>query len=190
MGLFGIENRGYGRGTIFLALSLGIMLVFQGCKPGLDKATSFKTVFHHYREQESIVAISFPPGLVGLFLNENDAGQSELKQLFQDLSTFRMLSCGQGLQDAEPAEELRKTVIEFTGRNDFSDLFRLQTSDEDLFIRILEKDGTIREAILMLGSENSFFVIDLTGNIDPAFFKRLAEGGQLQSLINLADLNI
>lgn len=189
MGLSGIKNREYGRGTIFMAFCLCAVTVLQGCKPGLEKATSFKTVFDHYREQENIVAISFPPGLVGLFLSD-DSGQAELKKLFQDLSTFRMLSCEQGMQDAGLAEEMRKTVSEFTSRNQFSDLFRLQTSDEDIFIRILEKDGTVREAILMLGSENSFFVIDLRGNIDPAFFTRLAEGGQLQSLINLADIDI
>lgn len=184
--IVGHEN---GPGSIFMVLYFCALLIIPGCKPGLEKATSFKTVFDHYRDRENIVAISFPPGLVGLFLSDNDPGQADLKKLLQELSAFRMLSCKEGMQDSVLSEELRRTVSDFTRRNQYDDLFHMQTADEDIFIRIQEKNGTIREAILMLGSENNFFVIDLRGNINPEHFTRLAQEGQLQSLINLAEID-
>jgi hypothetical protein len=178
-----------GLSAFFMAFFITALVAFPGCRPGPERAKSFKTIFDHYRERENIVAISFPPGLVGMFLSENDPDQAELKSLFQELSTFRMLSLEEGTHDSGLSGELRTTVMEFTNRNQFADLFRMQTAGEDIFIRILEKDGAIREAILMFGSENTFFVADLRGNIDPVHFKRLAEDGQLQSLINLTGIN-
>jgi hypothetical protein len=58
-----------------------------------------------------------------------------------------------------------------------------------MFIRIQEKDGMVREAILMIDSENSFAVIDLRGNIDIKHFTRLVEGGYLNDLTELSELD-
>ncbi|MFC2116900.1 DUF4252 domain-containing protein [Bacteroidota bacterium] len=160
-----------------------------GCSPSLEKTSSFKTIFDHYRDKDSILAISFPPGLVGLFLSESDPGQAELKKLMQELSSFRMLSTEEGSLEPDLAEELRITVSEFTSRNGFQDRFRMQTADEDIFIRIREKDGVVREAILMLGADDSFFVINLKGNISSDLFTRLVEGGYLDELTSLAKID-
>lgn len=172
-----------------MGLVLIAVLLPAGCKPSLEKTASFKAVFNHYRDREDIVAISFPPGLVGLFLSDNDPGQAELKKLMQELSAFRMLSVKEGSLDADLEEELRSTVNGFTERNEFQDLFRMQTGGEDIFIRIQEKNGMVREAILMLSVAESFFVIDLRGNISLAHFTRLAEGGYLDELTSLAKID-
>jgi hypothetical protein len=184
-----ISGHEKGLPAFFMAFFITAIAAFPGCMPGPERAKSFKTIFDHYREKENIVAISFPPALVGMFLSENDPDQAGLKSLFQELSTFRMLSVEEGTNDSGLSDELQSTVMGFTSRNQFEDLFRMQTAGEDIFIRVLEKDGAIREAILMFGSENTFFVADLRGNIDPVYFKRLAEGGQLQSLLNLTEIN-
>ena len=81
-------------------------------------------------------------------------------------------------------------VTDFTERNEFQDLFRLQSSGEDMFIRIQEKDGIVQEAILMIDSDESFAVIDLRGNIDIKHFTRLVEGGYLNDLTELSELNL
>jgi len=190
MNRIGIQGHDKGLPAFIMALFMAALLVFPGCSPGPDKATSFKTVFDHYRDREKITAISFPPGLVGLFLSKNNPEQAELKGLLQDLSSFHMLSVEEGAQDYSLAGELRSTVNDYTIRNHFQDLFRMQADGEDIFIRIKEKDGTIREAVLMFAAEDSFFVIDLRGNIDIQHFTRLAENGQLKSLINLTGLDL
>jgi hypothetical protein len=59
-----------------------------------------------------------------------------------------------------------------------------------MFIRIQEKDGMVREAILMMDANDSFAVIDLRGNIDLKHFTRLVEGGYLQDLIGLSELDL
>lgn len=166
------------------------LLLPTGCSPNLEEARSFKILFDHYREYEEVTAISFPPGLVGLFLNGEDRELAELKTLMQELSSFRLLSVKGSGHDTQTASELREAVSNYTLRNRFEDLFRMQTAEEDIFIRIQEKDGSIREAILMFGSGEEFFVIDLRGNIEPEHFTSLAQSGFLTELAQLSEVDI
>ena len=135
------------------------------------------------------MAISLPPGLLSLVLPEDDPEMSELKKLMGELSSFRMLSVNMKTNE-ELTVELRTAVTEYTYRNEFSDLLRLQKGEEDIYIKILEKDETVREAILMMSSDNDFFVIDLRGNISMEHFTKLAEGGYLNELTTLSDFNL
>jgi hypothetical protein len=148
-----ISGHGNGSSSVLLAFFLALLLV-QGCGRGPGQASSFKVIFDRYRDREGILAVSFPPGLVGIFLNENDPDQAALKGLFSELSTFRMLSVQEGSQDEMLLGELKTTVTEFTQQKLFTDLFRVQTAGEDIFIRVKEDDGKIREAILMFGASN------------------------------------
>jgi hypothetical protein len=177
--------------TLSFSIFLGLffLILVQGCSPSLEKAKSFKTVFDHYREVDGISAIGFPPGLVGLFLSEDDPEQAELKKLIRELSAFRMLYTDGGTQDFELAGELRAAVSDFTYRNQFEDLFRMQADGGDLFIRIQEKDGFVREAILMMYSEDQLFVVDLRGNISLEHFSGFIEAGHAGALTELADID-
>jgi len=178
----------------FTILSSSLLLLFllsclSGCSSNLEKTRSFKTIFDHYRDKDGVGAIGFPPGLLSLVLDQDDAEQGELKGLMKELSSFNMLFVEEGSEAIELKEELSTVVRDFTGRNEFQDLFRLQSGGEDMFIRIQEKDGIVREAILMIDSDESFTVIDLRGNIDMKHFTRLVEGGYLNDLTELSEFD-
>jgi hypothetical protein len=167
-------------------LFLGLL----GCQSNLEKARSFKPIFDHYRARDGVVAIGFPPGLLSLVMNGDDPDQVELKGLMKELSSFSMLMVEEGAGAADLREDLATTVTDFTSRNGFQDLFRLQSGGDDMFIRIQEKEGMVREAVLMMDSEDSFVVIDLRGNIDLKHFTRLVEGGYLNELTELSELDL
>ena len=112
-----------------------------------------------------------------------------LKGLMKELSSFSMLVVEDGSTAMDLKEDLSTTVADFTGRNEFQDLFRLQSGGEDMFIRIQEKEGWVREAVLMMDSDDGFVVIDLRGNIDIKYFTRLVEGGYLNKLTELSALD-
>jgi len=197
----GYKDPGKGRGfalslLVFFLITLHII---PGCTSNPQEARSFKTLFDHYRVQENVDAISFPPGLVGLFLSDSDPDQAELKKLMQELSSFRMLSLNESSAETSSAsdafagdtqfEEIKTSVMEFTRRNEFQDLFRMQSGGQDIFLRIKEKDGMVREAVLMMEGDEIFFIIDLRGNISLDHFTKLAEGGYLDELTGLSNLN-
>jgi hypothetical protein len=171
---------------------LGLFLLFflSGCSSSLEKTRSFKTIFDHYRDKEGVGAIGFPPGLLSLVLNQDDPEQGELKGLMKELSSFSMLFLEEGVDAGDVKNDLSSVVTDFTNRNEFQDLFRLQSDGDDMFIRIQEKDGIVREVVLMIDSDESFAVIDLKGNIDIKHFTRLVEGGYLQELTQLSDLDL
>lgn len=176
--------------SLFTYLLLLVLLSgLSACSSNVEKSRSFKTIFDHYRARDGVGAIGFPPGLLSLVLDQDDSEQGELKALMKELSSFNMLFLEEDSEAGDLKEELSTVVTDFTRRNEFQDLFRLQSGGEDMFIRIQEKDGMVREAILMIDSENSFAVIDLRGNIDIKHFTRLVEGGYLNDLTELSELD-
>ncbi len=114
-----------------------MLLFFSSCGRGPEKAASFKAIFDHYRSDEDVVAVSLPPGLLGLLLPGEDPEMAELKELMGELSSFRMLSVEANSSSSEITGELRSAVNDFTYREEFSDLFRLQNGQDDIHIRIL-----------------------------------------------------
>ncbi len=145
-----------------LVLALVVMYTVPACMYDPGGAGSFKSVFDHYRDQDNVEAISFPPGLVSIFLDDSDPEQAELKKLMKELSSFRMLSLNDGSSgpetgDLTQVEEMKETILEFTSENEFQDLIRIQSDGQDIFIRIREKDGLVKEAILMMECRRQFF---------------------------------
>ena len=170
-------------------LLLFLLSSLSGCSSNMEKSRSFKTIFDHYRNKDGVGAIGFPPGLLSLVLDQDDPEQGELKGLMKELSSFSMLFVEEGSEAGGLKEDLSTVVTDFTNRNEFQDLFRLQSGGDDMFIRIQEKDGMVQEAILMIDSDESFAVIDLRGNIDIKHFSRLVEGGYLQDLTELSEFD-
>lgn len=161
-----------------------LMLLQMSCSTTPEKATSFKAIFDHYKSREGIVALSLPPGLMSLVIPEDGHEMSEMKDLMGELSSFRMLTVDKASE--ELCGELRSLVTDFTYRKDFSDLFRLQGGEGDIFIRILEDEHSIREAVLMFSNDGEFLVVDLRGNISMELFTGLMEEGHLAGIGNLA----
>ncbi len=175
--------------NIKLLVPLLLLSLLAGCTSNLEKSRSFKTIFNHYRDKEGVAAIGFPPGLLSLVLDQDDPDQGELKELMKELSSFNMLIVEEGLQTDDLRKDLSTVVTDFTRRNEFQDLFRIQSGEDDMFIRIQEKEGVVREAILMINTDDSFAVIDLRGNIEIKHFTRLVEEGYLQELTQLSELD-
>jgi hypothetical protein len=173
-----------------LVLVIFTLMALPECKPPLEKAKSFKAVFDNYRDREHVIAISFPPGMVGIFLDDEEPGQAELKELFRELSAFRMLSLEGGQHNSTLAEELGMDINEFTAGNGFQDLVRIRSAGEEVNIMIQETDGIIREAIISMDTDEDFIVIGLRGNISADLFARLVEGGYIQELTGLSGIDL
>jgi hypothetical protein len=171
--------------VLVYALFLGLI----GCTVKPEEASSFKSIFDHYRQVDGITAISFPPSLIGLFLSEEDTDQAEMKKLMQELSAFRMLVLDSQSGREDLLAELRSNVTRFTSRREYQDLFRMQTADEDIFIRILEKNDIVSNVVLMITADDRFFVMQLKGNIQLKHLTRLVEGGYIEDLTGLSELD-
>jgi len=167
----------------FLTLYLGICF---SCTYDLTKTDSFRDIFDHYRSKQGILAFSVPPALFSIILNHAEEGEtselSEFSELLKDLSAFRMIILETDDQFVTRKDELSEVIFSFTQRNGYNDLFRIQSEDDNIAIKILEGKETIKEAILVISSDDSFTVINLRGNIRPDHFRKLAESGIFEDL--------
>jgi len=168
--------------TLFLILLIQITCL--GCTPDLDKASSFKTIFNHYRTGEEVIAISLPPSLISLVMQQ--AGEeNELMQLFRDLSSFSLLTLERQKTPQETYDEFGKVLKSYSVNNHFVDMFFVNSAAEEFYIKVREKDDHIQEALIVIGSPDSYTAIDLRGNIDPKLLTNLAEQGGLMDILEL-----
>jgi len=153
----------------------------QSCTSNIHETSSFKDIFDHYRSQSGIVAFSVPPALFGLLMdNVSDSSMNDFTSLLKDLSAFRMIVLENENQFDAKKKEIFDVVYQFTVRNEFNDFFTMRGGQDDLIIKVRDKDNTIQEAVILLGAEDSFTVVNLKGNIRPEYFTRLAESGFLE----------
>ena len=168
--------------TVFL-ISL-LQFACWGCTPDPGQASSFKTIFNHYRTGEEVLAISIPPSLVSLVMQQ--AGdENELLNLFRELSSFSMLAMERRNTPEVIFEEFGSVLRSYASNNDFEDMFFVNNSGEEYYIKVQEKEDHIREALIVFGSAESITAINLRGNINPRLLIRLAEQGDLLELLNL-----
>ena len=105
---------------------------------------------------------------------------NDFTSLLKDLSAFRMIVLENENQFDAKKKEIFDVVYQFTVRNEFNDFFTMRGGQDDLIIKVRDKDNTIQEAVILLGAEDSFTVVNLKGNIRPEYFTRLAESGFLE----------
>ena len=160
------------------------------CTSNIHKTSSFKDIFDHYRSQSGIVAFSVPPALFSLLLNQaDDNNLNDLSDLLKDLSAFRMIVLEDENQFESKRDELFDVVNQFTVRNEYNDFFVMRGGQEDLVIKVRENNNTIQEAIIIIGAEDSFTVVNLKGAIRPEYFTRLAESGFLEEFSDFQPWN-
>jgi len=164
-----------------LFLSIGI----NSCTQDIHKTSSFKDIFDHYRSQQGVVAFSVPPALVSLVLEHAaDSNLNDFNSLLKDLSAFRMIILEERKNFKSRKDELFDVVYQFTIRNEFNDFFVLRGGRDDLVIKVRENNNTIQEAIILIGAEDSFTVVNLKGKISPEYFSRLEESGFMEEFSN------
>ena len=173
--------------TVFTRTSI-LILLFQftgwGCAPDPGKASSFKTIFNHYRAGDEVIAISLPPSLISIVMQQ--AGEeNELLQLFRDLSSFSLLTLERQKTPPATYEEFMAVLKSYSRNNHFVDMFFVNSSDEEFYIKVREKDDHIQEALIVIGGIDSYTAIDLRGNIDPKLLTNLAEQGALLEILDL-----
>ncbi len=153
------------------------------CTSNIHKTSSFKDIFDYYRSQSGIVAYSVPPALFSLILDQADDNDlTDFSSLLKDLSAFRMIVLENEPQFEARKDELFDVVYQFTVRNEYNDFFAMRGSQEDIIIKVRDNNNTIQEAIIIIGAEDSFTVVNLKGNIRPEYFTRLAESGFLEEI--------
>ena len=166
-----------------MILSLSILAA---CTQDPGNARNFRVIFDHYRSAEHVMAVSFPPSLALLVMGDDHEADGS-RSLMQDLSAFHMLIVDEG--GTAIRKSLSEDVQNYTLRQGFEDLFRIQQGGGDIFIKILESEGFVNESVLMFGQEDGLVVLNLRGNISLDHFTALANNGTLESLSSLIELD-
>jgi len=168
-----------------LYLLCSIICLFISCTTDIHKTESFRDIFDFYRNQEGVMAFSFPPSLIGLILDQGENDDDEMVSLMKDLSAFRIISLKDTGINQNITNDMFQVINDFTIRNGFNDFFVVRSSEENIIIRVMESEDMISEAIIMFSEDNGLTVINLKGNIKPENVAKLIDSEVFQDLEEL-----
>ena len=171
------------RPRLLFSLLVIIQTVIFSCSSSIFETNSFKDIFDHYRDKEDILALSLPPSLISLVMPDDD--ETGLRNLFRNLSSFSMLVIDENSASEEVAAELYAVTTSYAERNNFENLIFVNQSGEQFYIKVLEKNEIITEALIVIGGQDALTAINLRGNIDPEMLTGLAEQGALLDIPGL-----
>ena len=153
-----------------LILALGLSLFAQ--------PAGFDRLYYSYKGEEGVVAIRIPGFLMRLAGSIADLDQEE-KQLLRSLRSVTVLT----IEDAElyPDVNFTEEVNLTNMRGGFKLLLEVHDGEEDVMIAAREKNGKIKDLIVVVGGDENVLV-HVRGRMESDLMENLAEVAGVEEL--------
>jgi hypothetical protein len=169
-----------------IAFPIFISLVFNlSCKEKQHKLESSFDIYKNYRERGIGTLFTVPPGLASIFLDSDQAGNVELKDLLSDINHLSFLII--------PNKYEIKENIYFTEISDlldeinFVDLAMVNNGNEIVKVKILHGDKEqIVEMVILVANYDNFFSVSFKGDIQ---IDKIANLTKPENMVAVSNLN-
>lgn len=139
--------------------------------------------FQQYAEDETFSSVYISGAMLRLLgRSDTNPEEKELRESFNQLRGLRILAA-----DSLPdGMRYYRDVVATLERESYEELMKIQEDGEKVLFLIKQKDEEVIEELLMLvGSEEQFFMLSFIGNIDLEAISRLAEGMDIEGMESL-----
>jgi hypothetical protein len=154
-----------------IALFTAVLLV------GIINAQSLvSTEFSDYESNENFTRVSISKKMFELIANL-DPDDDDEKDLIESVSRLDGLKIIVADSSENPAALYKETMKRIPNR--FEELMTVNDESEKIIFMIDEKDGVVKELIMVLKGDNEFVLLDLFGDID------LNEVAKISSKMNI-----
>ena len=126
-----------------------------------DAITKF---FSKYQNDDSFTQINITGRMFSLFTNF-EAEDEEDQEMIDAVSKVKGLKI-LAKEDIANGQELYNEAFRLIDSNEYEELMTIREKDSDMKFLIKEKNGIIAELLMVIGSEDSFFLLSLVGDID------------------------
>ena len=144
---------------LLIALISGLGLSCQG-----DRSTG-EIVMAGYENMEGVYTIKVPPGLVAVFFTGNE--NQELKEAMKNMESVKLMLVDINKSKSKDIKEFSSEFKQKLMEGGFTELLTINDSGEKISIMMLEDEESIREMMALIISQDEFFGMSLTGEIDP-----------------------
>ncbi len=149
-----------------------------------DAITKF---FSKYQNDDSFTQINITGRMFSLFTNF-EAEDEEDQEMIDAVSKVKGLKI-LAKEDIANGQELYNEAFRLIDSNEYEELMTIREKDSDMKFLIKEKNGIIAELLMVIGSEDSFFLLSLVGDIDLKQISKLSKSMDIDGFENLQNID-
>jgi len=144
----------------------------------------FDRLYYEYKGEEGVVALKIPGFVMKLAGSMADLDREE-KALLKSLRSVTVLTIEEG--HLYPGVNFTKEINLSNMRGGYKMLMEVHDGDEDVIIAAREKDGKLRDLIVVVGGDENVLV-HVRGRMDSDLLENLAEVAGVDELHFTAQL--
>jgi hypothetical protein len=146
---------------LFPILFLLAVVFISGCQIHEGKAA--EEIFDKYEGQEGVYTFRIPPGLIGIFLDEEE--NRELKETLREMDFIKVMILDEKKAKSKDKVRILQEFDQKLKENDFEDLLLFNEGTQMIKIKIREQEDFIHEMMILITEEDSFLGLSLVGKI-------------------------
>ena len=152
----------------------------------LQAQDAISKFFSKYADDDSFTSVHVTSRMFGLFtdLDLDDPKDKELADAIAKLQGLKILA----KEDADGGRSLYNEALKMMPMNEYDELMSVRSEDSDMKFLIMEKQGIIRELVMVMGGDSEFLIMSLIGDIDLKQIARLSQGMDIDGLEGLEKL--
>lgn len=160
-----------------------LILSTLGANAQEDAITKF---FSKYQNDESFTQVNITGRMFSLFTNfeTEDEEDQEMIDAVSKVKGLKILA-----KEDTNGQELYNEAFKLIDSNEYEELMTIREKDSDMKFLIKEKDGVIEELLMVIGSEDSFFLLSLVGDIDLKQISKLSKSMDIDGFENLQNID-
>jgi pentose-5-phosphate-3-epimerase len=138
-------------------------------------------IFEKYSGKEGFSSIVITKNMFQLFANVDNPENDEFLKTVKNLDFIKILTTEEGVD----GKAFYKEVLSAVPEKDYKELMVIQESDQQVKFLTLEKDGVIRELLMVVGGTSESSLVWMSGIIDMKTVSKIAQGMNIEGMDQL-----
>jgi len=153
----------------------------------IAQQTVIDKYFEKYADNDRFTKVTINQKMFSLFANF-EGGTEEETEFMQAISKLDGLKILVADSCDNPMEIFRATAKDIK-KAGYEELMSVKDSDEDVIFSIKEKDGVVKELIMLMGGKEEFVLLSLYGEINLKDVSKIASGMKMDGMENLGNFH-
>ena len=149
------------RNFICYSTLLIFSLIFFSCSKRKEESTA--DIFKSYMVDKGASYLVVPPGMVAIFLDDEQAGNKEIKDILDsvDKLSFLVLPNKSSVKESDHLFDLNQRL----NRINFMDLAMINSGKEIIYVKVDRDSERVEELVILVSNYSALFCVSFKGYI-------------------------
>jgi len=168
--------------TIISILFISFSLI--ACKKEKVKTKTSSDIYNSYTINHKASYFHVPPGIVSIFLDKSQKGNTELKDLLVDVNELSFLIINKHPDDNNECQYFNELNSRLDSLN-FSDLAQINNGKEIIRVKVDRERKHFDELVVLVSKNDAVYCISFKGKIHPKKVINLVKPENVVAVTNL-----